>query len=278
MRGNLVDEINGASALDELNHDVRDEGQQEVADDEDSVPSVLVYNTSTELKEENVEESHFNSIAKTGNTSIRFFRIIFLLVIALTAVFVSMLTYRILSDAQNKDFEDALKGYANDVQTRATASGQSAYFGMAFLSQKITAETVEKPDVEFPFVTLPLFDLHATQTRYLTKYELLCYAPLVTRDQLEQWQNYSVSHQTWISDILLRNGSISSPPTENNLIRPFVFDEKDGIIQPSEKVGEFYAPLWQTWPLLDSKAYNFNLFSSEQVVRAFDVMFASRSK
>jgi hypothetical protein len=55
---------------------------------------------------------------------------------------------------------------------------------------------------KLPFVTLPEFGKRLASIRTLAKGTLVVIYPLITLDQREQWQNYSLQHYDWVQEDL----------------------------------------------------------------------------
>ena len=117
-------------------------------------------------------------------------------------------------------------------------------------------------------------EVYGSQALTLSNAEWLFYAPILKEDQLDAWSNYSVHEQTWIDDVLQRTGQ---PPAGTSIL-PFVFEDDNGTIVPSKRNQELYAPIWQSWPLLNTPIYNFNMLDHEPFLKVFEKFFNEKSK
>ena len=56
--------------------------------------------------------------------------------------------------------------------------------------------------LKFPFVTIPDYEVQASNARELSDTDVLAFAPLVHRDLMGKWGNYSVNNQGWLRQSL----------------------------------------------------------------------------
>jgi hypothetical protein len=119
----------------------------------------------------------------------------------------------------------------------------------------ITAEA-ETLGGTFPFVTIPSFEVLAEGVREKLRVEAILYSPLLkTREEVPEWQTYSIANQGWLSKS--REVASSSPYTNFNPsdyqtgpITPFLFDvTEENSVAPSLANSEPpYAPIWHVSP------------------------------
>ena len=121
-----------------------------------------------------------------------------------------------------------------------------------------------------------MMEVHGSQALTLSNAEWLFYAPILKDDQLDAWANYSVHEQNWIDDILQRNGQ-PLPPAGTSVL-PFVFEDVNGTIVPAKRNKGLYAPIWQSWPLLNTPIYNFNMLDHKPFLKVFEKFFNEKSK
>lgn len=101
----------------------------------------------------------------------------------------------------------------------------------------------------WPFVTLPDFAVQAAKTRCLSKSSVMNLYNLVTDDDRERWQNYSLSNDGWVSEAL--ETQKNDPNFHGTLLSDF---ESYGTIFNNYGDSEIntgpYLPVWQTTPVI----------------------------
>ena len=70
---------------------------------------------------------------------------------------------------------------------------------MTDLAAEITA-SAKKEKSEWPFATMPMFEVNAHHARQLSGVEALALCPLVHRDNRVEWEDYSYNNQWWIEE------------------------------------------------------------------------------
>jgi hypothetical protein len=119
----------------------------------------------------------------------------------------------------------------------------------------------------WPYVTLPNFDIRATEAEELTGIGLIVYAPLVTTESLQAWEAYSVANQGWIQD----DWNYRDASVDVGNISPTVYYQNASSIPATV---ERHLPVWQTGPVpLDASVVNMDLYQQPVFERlALDVM------
>lgn len=110
------------------------------------------------------------------------------------------------------------------------------------LAIEVTAYA-EMSGLQFPFVTMPLFEANAYHARQLSSAEVFAYHPVVKGELRSEWQDYSVRNQDWVQkSILIFTGEegyeFEAGRFQNTTITPVVWhhDDDDGakIATPGE--------------------------------------------
>lgn len=121
----------------------------------------------------------------------------------------------------------------------------------------------------WPNVTLPNFEIQADRIRENSWLDHIIFAPLVSEENFDGWNEYSQAHQGWIDESFKAHGRAfvdyqSIPPKIYNVgNKPLVF--------PS-------APFWQlSPPPISTDIVNLNAFSSSKDSLIFDTVLISRS-
>jgi CHASE domain len=143
--------------------------------------------------------------------------------------------------------------------------------------------------MSFPFVTIPDFAYHGNHNNRLSKVLQVSFAPLITRSQVNKWQDYAIQNQGWIAESLAfhdlgdgqhratnssaRLDSISLRPISPYLYHFEEYTSGKALIQTDEGA-QFgpgnYAPVWQQAPApRDASIVNFDLLSHPAFARIF---------
>ncbi|KAL7572962.1 hypothetical protein ACA910_007464 [Epithemia clementina (nom. ined.)] len=235
----------------------------------------------------------------------------------------SALSYWVLKDEQTQDFkvsfhllienlqdvrvhrifqvQSALASLRESMSATADTLAQTAAANQTNNNNETTTITSNSSTSSssslFPFVTIPNFEFTAGFVRQVTGLELVLYCPLVvTEDDREAWNNYSVTHatdwmsasQAWLS--LQQQGQqqeearasgfvpATTSSTETANITPFVYvpstdddDTGENRIQPATTSP--YLPIWQTSPPPNSpRLINYNVMEDALMQRYFSIL------
>jgi hypothetical protein len=128
---------------------------------------------------------------------------------------------------------------------------------------------------KWPFVTLPDFGKRSAKIRTLAKGKVISIYPLVTLEQREQWQNYSLQHDDWVQEGL--EVQANDIRYQGKIVSEY---ETNGVIHnnfgPSQEPGPFL-PKWQTSPVVPIYApYNWDGADYDALVTALPELLESR--
>ena len=105
------------------------------------------------------------------------------------------------------------------------------------LATEVTAYP-KKSNSQWPFVTMPLFEVNAHHARKFSGVEALGICPLVKRDEREQWERYTAETSGWIEEsrglVLDNEDGFDVSEYQKAVIVPFVYqlDESSGTQIP----------------------------------------------
>ena len=136
--------------------------------------------------------------------------------------------------------------YARDVARASQASARSKYEVAESMALSTTSLALDK-DLQFPFVTVPDFEVVASNARELSDTDLLAMCPLIRgREQRKQWEDYSVREQAWLRESLdvvgMTNVDPGLIPTEIENTRDFLLPDHNEGLHPD--MIDMWAPLW----------------------------------
>jgi Adenylate and Guanylate cyclase catalytic domain len=154
-----------------------------------------------------------------------------------------------VSESEFSDFAQAMFSLAQSI----TVAGQTAAAASAL------------DDSPFPFVRIPMFEVHGSQARKFSGVEVVAWSPIVTEAQRPFWAEFVQQQQGWYeeSKILLSYTSQEenndddddrNPHGDSNSsdsIRPYIWYGNrtgDDWSIPSPPGAMNFAPIWQTSP------------------------------
>lgn len=164
--------------------------------------------------------------------------------------------------------------FTQTVKSASDAKFDDFWKAMSSLSKTITSAGIENTG-RFPFVRVPMFEIHASHTRNFCGVAVVVWSPLVLESQRQRWSAFVMEQQGWYdeSKYLLEFTS----PDENlpsfdltSTTPSFIWwgslDLDEGIIETAPPGGPF-APAWQCSPPPSSRALlNYDIMSNKQVL------------
>ena len=142
---------------------------------------------------------------------------------------------------------------------------------MTNLAETITSSS-SKEGQEFPFVSVPRFELLGSHIRSIVINDVSIWAPLVTEDQREQWSNFSTTAIGWYNESLSLHydepGALTDIYVDDDF-RDKIWEGPD--LNDTSNVAATtpgpFAPLWQiSPPTLSISSVNYNLLH-QKIVR-----------
>jgi len=153
---------------------------------------------------------------------------------------------------------------ARDVTAGHIQNIHQAFHGLA----SMYTATAVKYNMTWPFVTMPVFEVHGSHAREQSGVEVFAFAPIVQQSQREEWLEYSWNHQGWIEqgreinvgqkNALNPNGAQIYENTEftDDQISTDLYRGTGGV---SDDQGP-HVPIWQfSPPPFNAKFVNWNL-------------------
>lgn len=135
--------------------------------------------------------------------------------------------------------------------------------------------SIPQPDAMWPFVTIPNFEVQGQDALEHTGARLLSICPIVTTDNRDEWETYSVENQDWIQESIEVSGedTTSSAGISSFIFRP-AFPRLNATVPLYE---DKYLPIWQTAPIAGNEMMvNFDIFNYSLVPKVFETMIATR--
>ena len=128
-----------------------------------------------------------------------------------------------------------------------------------FLAMDSASKTVSgaaiATNAEFPFVTVPTFEILGQVTRAKSGVEFLLFTPIVNDTILNEWGNYTEKNQWWVDEsrtLALASGEGHWVPDDYSRkpIKPriFEYDLEDPTVEIEPTNSSPYFPIWQMSP------------------------------
>jgi hypothetical protein len=214
------------------------------------VPQANEMETTQKDQVKEVEE-----MAKRETKNMRAWKCVVTLTVLLTALVVSTGTYIFLEGDEDSSFKDSYYSFANTIGDAAEVHTHNLFSIMRGFSSTISAAAIAT-NSEFPFVTVPTFEILAGVARQQSGAEVIMFTPKVEVDEVTRWQEYATANEGWYEEskqLALSSGegtSVLSDYAPGRLI-PFIFntiaDENGNSIPSAPRNPPFY-PIWQFSP------------------------------
>ncbi|KAL3929684.1 MAG: hypothetical protein SGARI_004682, partial [Bacillariaceae sp.] len=145
------------------------------------------------------------------------------------------------------------------------------------LSEILTAEAITTNST-WPFVTLSNFEVYVGNTRAQASSELIAVAPIVSKENLPKWNEYSNEHQGWIDESFAVYGErVDFSPIPSSCYRFGRFKGRTVLVAENGEGDYPAAPFWtMSRPPFDTSIVNFNALSTVPYQKAYDTMTATR--
>ena len=182
---------------------VEEKQQQQEHQSDASVSKSLdkVYeNTTTNSKEKDDVKEHRNRIAAAETKRINFLRGAVLILLLSIAVLATIGVYRFTVQQEQQRFEIDFATNANTIIDSFHDAIERRLGAISFLSNSITSFALATPDMEFPFVTLPHFEVLGGDLRIQASALIIHWLPLVTDDNRLEWEQYALENRFQIDE------------------------------------------------------------------------------
>eukprot|EP00539_Tryblionella_compressa_P010393 CAMPEP_0178785130 /NCGR_PEP_ID=MMETSP0745-20121128/4619_1 /TAXON_ID=913974 /ORGANISM="Nitzschia punctata, Strain CCMP561" /LENGTH=1231 /DNA_ID=CAMNT_0020442817 /DNA_START=31 /DNA_END=3727 /DNA_ORIENTATION=+ len=163
-------------------------------------------------------------------------------VLLLAAGSVGFFTYYFLSQEEQSDFETQFRDFSTEIIEMSNKNAEDVLGKLIAISEFITSSTTGLQQT-WPNVTVKNWDVLTTEDFERTAGpELYLFAPFVRNEEKKAWQEYAVTHQTWIrEDLFLRGMGDVDPGKISEEVYAFNYD--------TESFYDFSLPVWQVGPV-----------------------------
>jgi hypothetical protein len=159
------------------------------------------------------------------------------------------------------------------------ANAENIYGLMDSCSSTITSFALST-DAQWPYVTIPHFEVRGEKFFNVSSARLLAFAPVVHDKDVDAWNRYSVQEQGWIAESYrLRGDTQRNPnPIHDQVYRTDANGREEAVPESSSSSGVEYAPLWQEASApTNVDGINYNLYSNSLFRKVFDFARMTRS-
>jgi hypothetical protein len=196
-------------------------------------------------------------MAKKETNNMRFWKVVVCITILATATIVSSGTWIFLRREEDDSFKDSYASFANTIRNSVRVHKRDLYSTMRSCSDSITGAAIAT-NAEFPFVTVPTFEIFGRSVRQQSGAELIVFTPKVEADELTRWEEYAIAKEGWYEDskelaaASTESTSVLSDYVAGN-ISAFIYDasvdvDASGDLSPTPSENPPYYPMWQLSP------------------------------
>jgi hypothetical protein len=199
---------------------------------------------------ETTQKNHVNEVeemAKTQTKYLRIWKVVVCITILAIATLVSTGTWIFLKNEEDSKYEDSYHELANTIRNAVRVHKRDLFLTMRSYSESISGAAIAT-NSEFPFVTVPTFEISGHSVRQQSGAEFLIFTPKVEADELTRWQEYAIANEGWYEES--KQLAVSSSETSSILsdfvpgnISAFIYNPRD--VSPASP--PFY-PIWQFSP------------------------------
>jgi hypothetical protein len=234
-----------------------DDSSDSSSDEELSLSTSTGANHANEMdttQKDQVKE--VEEMAKRETKNMRVWKCVVSLTVLVTASLVSTGTFVFLKSDEDSNFEGSYYSFANTIDDAVEVHKINLFTTMRSFSNIVSASAIAT-NSEFPFVTVPTFEVLAAAARQQSGAELIIFTPKVQVDEVSRWQEYATTNEGWYEEskqlaISSSAGSVVQSDFAPGSPLPFIyesFQDENGnpSVMPAVNNPPFY-PLWQASP------------------------------
>jgi hypothetical protein len=194
-------------------------------------------------------------MAKKETNSMRFWKVVVCITILTIATVVSSGTWIFLKSEEDDSFKDSYASFTNTIRNSVRVHKRDLFSTMRSCSDSITGAAIAT-NSEFPFVTVPTFEIFGHSVRQQSGAEVIVFTPKVDADELTRWEEYAIANEGWYEDS--KQLAVASTESTSVLadyvpgnISTFVYDasaEATRNLSPTPIENAPFYPMWQFSP------------------------------
>jgi hypothetical protein len=194
-------------------------------------------------------------MAKRETKNMRAWKFVVSITVLVSATVVSTGTYIFLEGDEHSSFKESYYSFANTIGDAAEVHTHNLFSTMLSCSNSISAAAIAT-NSEFPFVTVPTFEVLAESVRKQSESELLIFTPKVEFGEVTRWQEYATANEGWYEE----SKQLAVSSSKGNLVEsdfapgsplPFIYNtivDENGNRSPGPPSNPPFYPIWQMSP------------------------------
>lgn len=196
-------------------------------------------------------------------------------VLVASATTFAVATYYYCANEEQAGFQNQYANYAEEIIHVSQENVRKVFGHLKALSVATTSQVLNDPNVNWPFTTLPDFEVRGATARNSSQAIIIALLPMVSDADRAEWEAYSQSHQGWIQESHGESqlGGTPMQPIAEEIYRRQELNDSTKIPVPDPEGAGPYAPVWQLSPpppLNDTTTINLNLFEKPVFKKAVD--------
>lgn len=239
-----------------------DESVSFVASADDSFDESVIGSASASNERDEMHTTQKDQVkevqdmAQKETNNMRFWKFVVCVTILAIAAIVSSGTWIFLKSEEDENFKDSYTSFANTIRDSVRVHKRDLFMTMRSCSDSITGAAIAT-NSEFPYVTVPTFEIFGHSVRQQSGAEAIIFTPKVEADELTRWQNYAIANEGWyetskqMAVASTESSSVLADYVPGN-ISTFIYDafveESSGILTPTPFENPPYYPMWQLSP------------------------------
>ena len=208
------------------------------------------------------------SLAKAETRAVQFLRASLVVILLAAAAAVSTSVYMVMRQAERNDFSNNFRHNALQLSSAFHEGLERNLGAVGTLSASITSHSLSS-NQSFPFTTLPDFEVMGSNVRVQSGSSVVVYAPLVTDDQLEDWEAYALRERGHVDESyakdnyyrVVQDARLEAASAARNQTRrleggltvlddgtnyhPKIWNMEDGVSRDVPAGTGPYLPIWQ---------------------------------
>jgi hypothetical protein len=190
-------------------------------------------------------------MAKTQTQNMRAWKAVVCLTILAIATLVSAGTWIFLKSEEDDSYTDSYSTFTDTIRSSVQVHKRDLFLTMRSCSESISGAAIAT-NSEFPFVTVPTFEIFGHSVRQKSGAEVLMFTPKVEADEVTLWEEYASANEGWYEEskqLAVSSGestSVLSDYVPGN-ISAVIFDPMEGSGSTPLANPRFY-PMWQFSP------------------------------
>eukprot|EP00339_Tiarina_fusa_P017950 CAMPEP_0117077830 /NCGR_PEP_ID=MMETSP0472-20121206/54864_1 /TAXON_ID=693140 ORGANISM="Tiarina fusus, Strain LIS" /NCGR_SAMPLE_ID=MMETSP0472 /ASSEMBLY_ACC=CAM_ASM_000603 /LENGTH=388 /DNA_ID=CAMNT_0004804299 /DNA_START=245 /DNA_END=1407 /DNA_ORIENTATION=+ len=203
---------NNGGDINNHNNSSRNSNKDAFYDDEDDVPYPEHVPKDVSMGD------FFHTVMNNGaGDNVICFKMIVFLILIMAALIIGNAAFIFTTEEINTDFLTEFDSYASDVVILAQDRVSVLFEFTISLRDHVIGQCIETQNCPWPFVTLTSFEERHHRFVEQERVNEVALIPLVTHDDREEWERYSVEHQGWVQDgINFRYGHNDSNSNSSN--------------------------------------------------------------